>query len=305
MMKVLSLFDGISCGQVALNNVGIIPTTYYACEIDKYAKAITQYQYPSTIQLGDVFDIDFKSLGDMDLVIGGFPCTNISIAKRDREVNLEGEAGKLFHRLLDAIKETNAKYFLVENNASIHKDVKDAVSDLLGVQPIQLDSCLFSAQQRKRLYWTNIPPCNTFRSTVYPSLQSVLQSGIAYQHQAHCLTARYGGAVFWNSIIKKQRTMVLEQIDAYDEKTISVVNGKVYLPQDNKYHTLDVPDGSYRPRKLTPVECERLQTLPDNYTAKGDFNGVIKEVSDTQRYKAIGNGWTIKVIEFILAGLNG
>lgn len=156
-MNVLSLFDGISAGQVALQRAGIKVDNYYASEIDKYAIQVTQKNFPNTIQLGNVFDIDFTKLPRIDIIMGGFPCTNISIAKKDREVNLEGETGKLFNKIVEAINILKPKYFLVENNHSIHQDVKDAVAQALGVKHIMINSALLSAQQRKRCYWTNIP----------------------------------------------------------------------------------------------------------------------------------------------------
>jgi DNA (cytosine-5)-methyltransferase 3A len=314
-MKVLSLFDGISCGQIALQKAGIDYDYYYACEIDKYAKAITQLRFPYTQQLGNVFDADFKALGDMDLVMGGFPCTGISIAKRDRETTLDGETGKLFHRLLDAIQETNAKYFLVENNASIHKDVRNAVSQLLGVEPIEINSSLVSAQQRKRLYWTNIPFAGMPQDKGVV-MQDILESGIPYQDKAHCLTARYSGAVFWNSIIKSQRTMVAEPVrlghigkGGQGQRIYSIQGKSVNLTANGGgqgaktgLYKVDLPDGDYLVRKLTPIEAERLQTLPDNYTKLGDMQDYkgFTPISDTQRYKAIGNGWTVDVIAHLL-----
>ena len=156
-MNVLSLFDGISCGQVALQRMGIKVDNYFASEIDKYAIQITQKNYPNTIQLGDVYNIDYSKLPKIDIIIGGSPCTHWSIAKNDRQVTNEGIGFELFMQYVKAVKICKPKYFIYENNHSIHKNIKMSISEKLGVEFIMIDSALLSAQRRQRCYWTNIP----------------------------------------------------------------------------------------------------------------------------------------------------
>lgn len=156
-MKVLSLFDGISCGMAALERAGIPVERYAAYEIDKYAIKISEKNYPFIEHCGNVFNGDFTQYKGFDLLIGGSPCTYWSIAKRNRETTCEGEGFKFFMQYVRALKESGCRYFLYENNYSIHKDIKAEISRQLGVEPIMFNSALVSAQSRKRCYWTNIP----------------------------------------------------------------------------------------------------------------------------------------------------
>jgi DNA (cytosine-5)-methyltransferase 3A len=161
-MNVLSLFDGISCGRVALERAGIPVEKYYAFEIDPNAIKISQKNYPDIIQCGDVFNSDFKEFTDIDLIIGGSPCTLWSksknhTAKQNKEVKPEGIGWELFKRFALTLKAVKHKYFLYENNYGIADEIIEAISEELGVQPIMINSNKVSAQNRKRLYWTNIP----------------------------------------------------------------------------------------------------------------------------------------------------
>ena len=156
-MNVLSLFGGIECGYNSFLNNNIKIDNYYSCEIDKYASAISRYNINNIIELGDVSKVDFSSLKDIDIVIGGSPCTYWSIAKKNREVTNEGIGYELFMQYVRVLKETNPKYFIYENNHSIHDDIKQSISKELGVDYIMINSSLVSAQNRKRCYWTNIP----------------------------------------------------------------------------------------------------------------------------------------------------
>lgn len=154
-MKVLSLFDGISCGRVALERAGIPVETYYASEIDKYAIQIAQKNYPDTIQIGDVTKVDFSEyIGKVDLIIGGSPCQGFSFA--GKQLNFNDPRSKLFFEFLRAVRTIKPKYFLLEN-VKMKKEFQDIISERLGVQPIEINSALVSAQNRIRLYWTNIP----------------------------------------------------------------------------------------------------------------------------------------------------
>ena len=156
-LRVLSLFDGISCGQVALERAGIPVEVYYASEIDKYAIQVTQKNYPNTIQLGDINNIDFTQfIGKIDLIIGGSPCQDLSIAKTNRQ-GLQGTRSGLFFKYVEALRTIKPKHFLLENNNSMSQENKDKITEILGVKPVLINSSDFSAQIRERLYWTNIP----------------------------------------------------------------------------------------------------------------------------------------------------
>ena len=306
-MKVLSLFDGISCGMAALERAGINVERYDAFEIDKYAIKVSEKNYPQIVHHGDVFGGNFADFKGYDLLLGGSPCTYWSIAKAGRETTPDGIGGKLFMEYVRALRESGCKYFLYENNNSIHQNIKDFISEQLGVQPIMINSALVSAQQRKRCYWTNIPGvCQPKDKGIL--LKDILESGVAWQDKSYCMTASYDRAVFWNTMQRSQRSMIAEpaRIGQYGNggqgQRIYSVHGKsVTLSANGEgqgaktgLYKIDLPDGDYIIRKLTPVEAERLQTLLDNYT---------EGISKTQRYKCIGNGWTVDVIAHILKDL--
>ena len=310
-MRVLSLFDGISCGMVALERAGIPVEEYSAFEIDKYAEKISKKNYPEIRRYGNVFDGNFKDFKGFDIFMGGSPCTYWSIAKNNRETSPNGEGGRLFMQYVKALEESNCRYFLYENNNSIHQNIKNFISKKLGVQPVMINSALVSAQHRKRCYWTNIP------NVTQPDdkgilLNDILESGTGWQDKSYCMTATYAGAVIRNTLVKSQRTMVAEpvtkpvRVGRYGKggqgQRIYSVHGKSVTLAANGggqgartgLYEINLPDGDYIIRKLTPVEAERLQTLPDNYT---------EGVSNSQRYKCLGNGWTVDVIAHILGGL--
>lgn len=319
-MNVLSLYDGISCGMAALDRAGIHVGSYSAYEIDKYAITVSAKNYPKVKHCGNVFDGDFKKHKNCDLLIGGSPCTYWSVAKKDRETTSDGEGFRLFMQYVRALDESCPKYFLYENNDSIHKNIKTEISRILGVQPIMINSALVSAQQRKRCYWTNIPNV-TLPEDKRIFLKDIIESGIPWQDKSYCMTATYDGAVFRNTLERKQRTMIAEPVVINDtngkatmvavpvrigqignggqgQRIYSVYGKSVTLSANGGgpgaktgLYKIDLPDGDYIIRKLYPVEAERLQTLPDNYT---------KGISNTQRYKCIGNGWTVDVIAHIL-----
>ena len=306
-LRVLSLFDGISCGMVALERAGINVERYDAFEIDKYAIKVSEKNYPQIVHYGDVFGGNFADFKGYDLLLGGSPCTYWRIAKTGRETNPDGMGGKLFMEYVRALRESECRYFLYENNNSIHQNIKDFISEMLGVQPIMINSALVSAQQRKRCYWTNIPGvCQPEDKGIL--LKDILESGISWQDKSYCMTASYNGAVFWNTMQRSQRSMIAEPIrvgqygNGGQGQRIYSVRGKSVTLSANGggqgaktgLYKIDLPDGDYIIRKLTPVEAERLQTLPDNYT---------EGISNTQRYKCIGNGWTVDVIAHILKGI--
>lgn len=322
-LKVLSLFDGISSGQVALERAGIPVKVYYASEIDKYAIQITMKNYPNTIQLGDVTKIDFTQFIDkIDLLIGGSPCQDLSIAGK-RE-GLSGDRSGLFYKFVEALETIKPKYFLLENNVGMPKEAYEEISRLMGCYPIEINSALLSAQNRRRFYWTNIGDKN-YNLFGFPTcaisqpkdkgilLKDVLESGIAPDNKSRCIQSSIGRTTEREYFKKNQGQMVAEPIRIgqigkggqgmriYSVKGKSVAlsaNGGGWGAKTGLYK-IDLPDDDYIIRKLTPLECERLQTLPDGYTQYGTEG----EISNTQRYKCIGNGWTVDVIAYIFGFL--
>lgn len=306
-MKVLSLFDGMSCGQIALNRAGIKYDQYLSCEIDKYAIEVTQSNYPKTIQLGNVFDVDLTRLKDVDLLLGGSPCTNWSIAKKNRETNTNGIGWELFKKYSDAVTFLKPKWFIYENNYSIHKDIKNAITDELQVDPIMIDSSLLSAQRRKRMYWTNIPGVTQPENKkIY--LKDILEEGVCDRDKSYCIDANYYKGTHLKHYLKKSVRQIVykdttdrlgfvgknkehqsNRVYSTNGKSVSIkANGGGQGAKTGLYYT---KEGI---RKLTPIECERLQTVPDRHTSL---------VSNTQRYKMLGNGWTIDVIVYILKNI--
>ena len=286
-MKVLSLFDGISCGRVALERAGIPVEKYYASEIDKYAIQITQKNYPDTVQLGDVCKIDFtdEKFKDVDLLIGGSPCQSLSIVLAKTRQNLDGKS-KLFFEYIRALETIKPKWFLLENVASMTKECKDVITQYMGVEPVLINSSLFSAQERKRLYWTNIPLTELPKESPL-TLGDILEKNVSekYFYDLPLTDIDMSKTVCATMEHKNMKMHKRVYNPAFKCSTLTCVSGgnqqkKVYI------------DG--RARKLTPVEYERLQTLEDNYT---------KGVSDSHRYTACGNGWTVDLIAHIFGGL--
>lgn len=285
-MKVLSLFDGISCGMVALERAGIPVERYVAYEIDKYAIQVSKKNYPQIEHCGDVFDRDYTKYKGFDLLIGGSPCQHWSIAKRDREITPDGVGGQLFMQYVRALKESGCKWFLYENNYSIHKDIKAFISEQLGVEPIMINSALVSAQQRKRCYWTNIPNVTQPKGQKRPMVEDILEDGGLTN--TICVPLTEG-----NCRLKCFEPIRLGAIGKYQQDRVYCTHGKAVSMKANGGGG-GANTGLYLVHKLTPLETERAQTLPDNYT---------HGISDTQRYKCLGNGWTVDVIAHILGGL--
>lgn len=278
-MNVLSLFDGMSCGQLALNRVGISVDKYYASEIDKYAIKVTQHNFPNTIQLGDIttwrtWDIDWSSI---DLVTGGFPCQAWSVS--GLQLGDKDERGMLFWVMLDIMKHIKSNNpdvkFLIEN-VKMKKDFEEyitrhTVGALGDLNKILINSSLVSAQHRERYYWTNINITNQPEDKKL-TLESVLENGYTDREKSYCIVANYfkGGGI--RDYFEKHRRQIV-----FLEKE---------LPEDIM---------TLKWRNLTPTECEKLQTVPVGYTSV---------VSNTQRYKMLGNGWTVDVVAHILKGLH-
>lgn len=397
-MRVLSLFDGMSCARIALERAGINVTRYYASEVDKYAIKVAQANYPDTVQLGDVRDIMWPEtfeLEKINLLVGGSPCQGFSFA--GKQLNFDDPRSALFWEYVRLLKECKPRYFLLEN-VRMNQRSQDVITEALGVQPVPINSSLVSAQNRKRLYWTNIPFKYPLDKEIM--MKDILQdpSEISPEHyhsmkaveymekgndkwgqagsrradgyeqtpetqKSFTLTANMHKGVPYN-YFKDTRNGLIRAGDA-DLKGHDYVR-RVYHP-DGKAPTLcassggnlepkvalnpasitgrrikdgvrkdndksvpltqclevhegdktrclttvekdtllsTLPEGRYVDaynedmrqmwRKLTPIECERLQTVPDNYTA---------HVSNTQRYKMLGNGFTVDVISEILSGI--
>ncbi len=317
-MNVLSLFDGMSCGRIALERAGIPVASYYASEIDKYAIKVSQANYPDQVQLGCITKHDEWELPEIDLLIAGFPCQAWSLAGKQKGDN--DPRGALVHDLIKIWKKVKPKYFMFEN-VKMKKEFLEYINDLFGVEPVLINSALVSAQNRNRYYWTNIPDVEQ------PEDKGILLKDIVIKDAANptvCMHNLYGG--FGET---KHRT--------FTEKcpTIRTAGGGGHIPSlllsekalaymdrqvkggrnhwDFKHHT-DIRDAKSATivanffkgvpynvlkdegciRGFHPIECERLQTIPDNYT---------DHVSKTQRLKVIGNGWTVDVIAHIFKGL--
>lgn len=367
-MNILSLFDGISCARVALERAGLSVRSYRASEIDKYAIQISKKNYPDIIQLGDVKSIHGR-LGTVDLLIGGSPCQDLSIAKKDRK-GLDGSRSGLFWEYVRILEETEPRYFILENVASMSKKDKDIITETLGVKPIMINAALVSAQNRKRLFWTNIPNVELpvdrgiFLKDIIEEdvdekyfLSDKLISGFKNKTgtfanrfkpitdvettKSPTITARYfkmsstdpyistkrvgdignggqgervydtdgksvaisanGGGMGAKTGLYLIRAAAMRGRNLVDGKRVDIVGAKteqvVEIGQEKANTITSVTKDSMvlvdeRIRRLTPLECERLQCLPDGYT---------KGVSDTQRYKCLGNAFNVDVVAHILS----
>lgn len=364
-MKILSLFDGISSGRLALERAGIPVEKYYASEIDKYAIQVAQKNYPDTIQVGDVTKLNYLELLDVDMVIGGSPCQDLSIAKQNRE-GLRGARSGLFWKYVEALEVIRPKWFLLENVASMRNEDRDAITETLKkiypeTECIMINSALVSAQQRKRYYWTNWHVEQPQDKGIL--LKDILESGESLNDKSHCLDANYHkGTSLEHYAEKRNREIVVEplgcrvvgrktdengvrhddwnvptrqrvEINENPQKAncISTVSkdsmvaepvrigeldglgkgqaNRIYSVRGKSVclnangggggaktglYKVDLPDGDYIIRKLTPVECARLQTMPDHWC---------DGISATQQYKCLGNGWTCDVIAWIFSQL--
>lgn len=350
-MKILSLFDGISGGQLALRYAGIEVDNYYAFEIDKYPIAITQFNFPATTQLGDITkwreavkDID---LSEIDLVIAGSPCTQLSRAGNGK--GLKGKDSRLFYDFVDLLREVQKHnpdvYFLLEN-VRMKQEWEQAISEEMGVESITINSSRVSAQNRVRLYWTNIPNVTQpedrgieLADVLFPNVFPVAIHNIyggfkepnmrAFTQKSPTIRANSGGGAIPSAI----KITVLEDLSelretlALSEKGLAYMNRRVADGRNHWdfAHHSDIRDSKSATvvanwakgvpynvlkdingaREFHPVEVERLQTFsPDGYTALGKFpNGEVKEISKTQRLRALGNSFTVDVITHILKGL--
>ena len=346
-MNVLSLFDGMSCGRIALDRLGIKVDNYYSSEIDKYAMKVSEANYPDIIQVGDVTQLDTSTLPKIYLIMGGSPCQGFSVAGKG--LAFDDPRSALFFEFVRCVKELKPKYFLLEN-VNMKKEYLNIITEYMGVEGIKINSALVSAQNRQRWYWTNISGIeqpeqrgivlrdileNDAEEPMYSNIYGGFGEKKPREHfdksvtiransgggsipnvklkdfdknlarmttkddKSFCLTSNYHGAIAENSIKRKQRTMIPcsnKAVGKLPEKSQTIKaqyykSSKANFERKGTFHATGVQSKDLTWRKLTPVECERLQTVPDNYT---------NHVSNTQRYKMLGNGWTIEVIAHIL-----
>jgi len=270
-MKVLSLFDGMSCGQIALERSGLKVDDYFASEIDRYAMQVTMKNYPNTKQIGSVTEVSSRDLPKIDLQIGGSPCQGFSLA--GNRLNFEDPRSKLFFEFVRLLKECKPKHFLLEN-VKMKKEWEKIITEALGVEPIEISSDKFVPQKRKRLYWTNIPNIEQPKQKEYDVNDFFEGDGFP----SSCDVKReFKKKTVFNTLT----ATYYKGIRGSGRPAVSTKEG--FLDDDRDAH-----------RMLTPNECEALQTVPKNYT---------NACSNTQRYKMLGNGWTVDVIAHILKTL--
>lgn len=269
-INVLSLFDGISCGQIALSRLGI-ESNYYASEIDAHAIKITHKNFPNTIQIGDVTLIDTNKLPKIDLLIGGSPCQGFSFA--GKQLNFSDPRSKLFFeyvRILKELQKSNPNVKFLLENVVMKKEFQDVISSYLGIEPILINSALVSAQNRKRLYWTNISVSVDIEDKNI-QLKDILE--VDYEFEMWIQKGYKKNNIKSNTITTKSSQSDAEWVVRKGSELELTERGALKV-QSNA-------------RKLTPIEYERLQTIDDNYT---------EGISNTQRYKCLGNCWTVDVI---------
>lgn len=284
-MNVLSLFDGISAGQLALQRTGIKVDKYFASEIEEFSIKVTQHHFPNTIQLGDVTKIKGSDLPGIDLLIGGSPCQSFS--KIGNNLGFEGKSGLLYEyvRLLNEVK---PKYFLLEN-VLMSKENEYEITKCLGIEPIMIDSALVSAQRRKRLYWTNIktkkqglfgiPVCDISQPKDLKIMFSDILEDLPFSELKPFAFGNWGN-----------KTRLSEMNCITDDKSNTLTTRNTHTTQ----YLLN--SDKTKMRKLSISEYEKLQTLPENYISKLARN-------KSEGFNAIGNSWTIGVIAHIFSYL--
>tara|TARA_E500000081_G_C6109900_1_gene342125 strand:+ start:83 stop:1294 length:1212 start_codon:yes stop_codon:yes gene_type:complete len=383
-INVLSLFDGISGGQIALERAGIKVANYFSSEIDQYAQAIVARNYPKTKFIGDVTKVKGSELPPIDLIIGGSPCQGFSFARGSKTPDFDDPRSQLFFEFHRLIEECQPTYFLLEN-VKMKKESQDVISKYLGVEPIAINSALVSAQNRQRLYWTNIPNV-TVPIDRGILLVDIIEDGLVDRDKSYCIDANfYKGGNHKQYFEKCRRQLVFGSGEGHRFQYIPQLIqvgiaeeyshykgqgqcGRVYSPlgkapalttmsggnREPKVYTGGAIRGRYNAdgstsqqlevreggktnalttvqkdnvlvskellsklhwRKLTVLECSRLQTLPYGYTEEGVFRNdpkydpvlhehcQVKKISKTQQFKAIGNGWTVDVVAHLFEGL--
>lgn len=311
-LNILSLFDGISCGQLALERAGFKIDTYYASEICEYSMKIAKKNFPNTVEIGDVRDIDTSQFKDIDVLIGGSPCQSFSFAGtmkgmttksklditnldqylelKNNEFEFEGYS-YLFWEYVRILKDIKPKYFMLEN-VKMAKKWKEIITDALGVEPILINSDLVSAQSRERLYWTNIPNIEQPEDRhIY--IDDIIQNDVihTYLPKTRLDYSNYDKTKVDKSIFKNTATQIGNSRQ-FGNAVRS--NGKAFTLR--RINPNGIIDENYNIREYTPIEVERLQTLPDNYT-------LIDGIKKKERYEVCGNGWTVDVIVHIFKNM--
>ena len=340
-MRVLSLFDGMACGMLAMLEAGVKVDRYVAYEYDEstanaskgrpygFAAFTASHNFPMIEQMGNVFNGDFTEFQGFDFLIGGSPCTYWSIAqKNNRETEASGMGWELFSQYVRALKEAKPMYFIYENNKSMSKAIRQSITDAFGFEPICINSSLVSAQNRQRLYWVGKRHADgTYRKVEVEQpkdrgvlLKDILESStnsmvaepvnitpcgksqtIKAQYHKNsianicCYTSTYGASgvaeLVKDAAILKHNGELSTSAGGKVYTVYEIKGGKIAI--NGKQYPIKLPDGFYIIRKLSVVECMKLQTVPEWY----EF-----PVSNNQAYKMLGNGWTVSVISYLIKG---
>jgi len=294
-MNVLSLFDGVSCGQLALQRVGVEVENYFASEIDKHAISVTQHHFPNTIQLGSVVGLDTSPFPTIDLLIGGSPCQSFS--RSGDNTGFDGKSG-LFWEYVRILNEVKPTYFLLEN-VVMKKEWENIITEAIGVEPVMIDSKFFSAQKRQRLYWTNIPVDKNIEDRNINILDILIPNGDEKIINDHILVLDINEEGFKIKNGTKTGYLYAKEGDCVNLEFPKSQNrrGRVSYGKTNTINTACnygvVVNGNLRELNIT--EYERLQTLPDGYTSMISLN---------QRKNVLGNGWTVDVISHIFQNIH-
>jgi DNA-cytosine methyltransferase len=337
-MNVLSLFDGISCARLAVNRVGLSIDKYFASEINKKAIAVSQRHFPDIVHLGSVFDLKTSSLPEINVLIGGSPCQDLSVMKKNRQ-GLDGSKSVLFWEYVRILDDVRPECFIFENVASMSNESRYAITEAFcNVEPVMINASLVSAQNRERLFWIGKKCSDGYKQIHIPLpedrhiyIVDILENGFplnnTIDNKSFAITSSYGKSAISKagieySLSSNQRTLVYERsnypLDKYavtqkqHQRLLKLkgrkskeggleypmnVNGKslALLSEDSAFsRSTNVIFDGMLVRRLTPVECERLQGIPDNYTAN---------VNQTSRYKLIGNAFNVDVVAHILRNL--